>query len=227
MAGEVIRQTIIIDMGCRLRDVEARKALVLTDSKATEVVTVLHAHKGFAAESPPWYDFSIASYNGDSWFIHCIGQVPRMAESETQRPLWETESAALKNLTRRLTPMRFCEAMARVRVVFGPDFRRFVDTTSSATDPPAEAQVVSLTPLENKRQFALHPMAINAYIQLRIVAAARGLCRNLDQLDVPVVVGNVEVFGGAINLRAQAYDFTQGMECVTEDSKLSLRISGL
>ena len=227
MAGEAIRQTTRVDTGYRLRDVEARKALVLTDSKATEVVTVLHAHTGGAAESPSWYEFSIASCNGDTWLIHCTGQVSPLAESQTQKLSWEPESAAVRKLSRKLTPMRFYESMARVGVVFGPEFQRLVDITSSAKDPLAEAQVVSPAPLDNKRPFALHPTAIDACIQLLIVAAARGLCRNLDQLEVPVVVGNVEVFSGATNLRARAHDFNQGVECVTEDSKLALRMSGL
>lgn len=52
ITGEAIRKTTRVDTGYRLRDVEARKALALTDSKATEVVTVLHTHTGGAAESP-------------------------------------------------------------------------------------------------------------------------------------------------------------------------------
>jgi hypothetical protein len=52
ITGEAIRKTTRVDTGYRLRDVEARKALALTDSKATEVVTVLHTHTGVAAESP-------------------------------------------------------------------------------------------------------------------------------------------------------------------------------
>ncbi|KAH2588607.1 hypothetical protein KXW34_007841, partial [Aspergillus fumigatus] len=141
---------------------------------------------------------------------------------------WEPESASQRSLPRELTPMRFYEAMARVGVVFGPEFQRLVDITSSATDPLAEARVMSPAPRENKRPFALHPTAIDACIQLLIVAAARGLCRNLDQLEVPVVVGNVEVVSrGSANLRALAQDFTQGVECVTENSKLALRMSGL
>jgi hypothetical protein len=97
--------------------------------------------------------------------------------------------------------MRFYEAVARVGVVLGPEFQRLVDITSSATDPLAEARVMSPAPVENKRPFVLHPTAIGACIQLLIVAAARGLCRNLDQLEVPVVFGNVEVFSGSTNLR--------------------------
>ncbi|EAL87813.1 polyketide synthase fgnA [Aspergillus fumigatus Af293] len=226
MAGEAIRQTTGVDVGYRLRDVEARKALVLTDFKATEVVTVLHAHTGVPAEGPSWYDFSIASCHGGSWLIHCTGQVSPLAE--TLSLSWEPESASQRSLPRELTPMRFYEAMARVGVVFGPEFQRLVDITSSATDPLAEARVMSPAPRENKRPFALHPTAIDACIQLLIVAAARGLCRNLDQLEVPVVVGNVEVVSrGSANLRALAQDFTQGVECVTENSKLALRMSGL
>jgi SAM-dependent methyltransferase len=221
MAGEAIRQTTRIDTGYHLRDVQARRGLVLTDSKTTEVLTVLHAHTGAAAEAPSWYDFSIASCQEDSWLIHCTGQVSPLAEDQTQK------LSVLEALPRKLTPMRFYEAMARVGVVFGPEFQRLEDITSSVTIPLAEAQVVSPVPPENKKVFTLHPVVIDSCIQLLIVAAARGLCRNLDQLEVPVVVGNVEVFGGAANLRARAHNFTKGVECVTEDSKLAMRMSGL
>ncbi|KAH3942932.1 hypothetical protein HBI24_080280 [Parastagonospora nodorum] len=222
MAGEAIRQTTRVETGYHLRNVEARKALVLTDSNATELLTVLHAHPGGAAESESWYNFSIASCNGDSWLIHCTGQVSPLSESQTQVL---PQIATLSKLPRKLTSMRFYEAMARVGVVFGPEFQRLVDITSSATDSLAEAHVVSPAPLENKTPFALHPTAIDACIQLLIVAAARGLCRNLDQLEVPVVVGNVKVFSGAANLRAWAHDFTQGVECLTEDGKVALQMS--
>lgn len=225
MAGEAIRQTTRVDTGYRLRDVEARQALVLTGSKATEVVTVLHVAKGDPVEGPSWYDFTIASCQGASWLIHCTGQVSHLVETQTLP--WKRESAAEKGLPRKLAPMRFYEGMTRVGVIFGSEFQRLVDITASATESLAEARVLSPAPQGNKRPFCLHPTAIDACIQLLIVAAARGLCRNLDRLEVPVVVGYVEVSGGSANLRARAHDFTQGVECVTEDGNLALRMTGL
>ncbi|KAB8228276.1 polyketide synthase fgnA [Aspergillus alliaceus] len=225
MVGEAIRQTTGVDAGYRLRRVEARKALVLPDSKPVELVTVLHPHMGDRAERTSWYDFSIVSCHGESWLTHCAGQVSPMDETGTS--IWKPDSTVERRLPRKLTTTRFYEAMARIGVIFGPEFQRLADITSSATDPLAEARVMSTEPQENKRPFALHPTAIDACIQLLIVAGARGLCRNLDQLEVPVVVENIEISSGSTSMRARAQDFTNGVECVTEDGKLALRMSGL
>lgn len=222
MAGEAIRQTTGVDTGYLLRRVEARKALVLTDSRPIELVTVLHPHKDDRSDGASWYDFSIASCHGESWLMHCVGQVSQMEEARVP-----TDANVEQNLPRNLASSKFYEAMARVGVIFGPEFQRLTNLTSSTTDPLAEARVINTESQGTKMPFILHPTAIDACIQLLIVADARGLCRNLHNLKIPVVVGNIEISSGSINMKAKAQDFANGVECVAEDGRLAVRMSGL
>ncbi|ROV97139.1 hypothetical protein VMCG_07466 [Cytospora schulzeri] len=225
MAGEAVRQITGAEAGYRLRRVGASKALVLPESKPVEVVTVLHPHKeaGSEGKTTTWYDFSVASCHGDSWLVHCEGEVAPL--DEPGAPTWNAEGAA--DLPRKLSIQRFYEAMSRMGVIFGPEFRRLTDVTASATDPLAEAQVVSSASQTANTAFVLHPAAIDACIQLLFVSGARGLCRNLDQLQIPVFVEAMEISGGSASMRARAQDFTKGVECVTGDGKLAVHMSGL
>lgn len=225
MAGEAIRQTTRIETGYRLRRVEARKALVLPDSKSVELVTVLHHHKDDQADGRSWYDFSIASCHGESWLMHCVGQVSSLEEAEVSS--WELDAIVEQRMPRKLDTSKFYEAMARMGIIFGPEFQRLTDITSSVTNPLAEARVISIEPQATRTPFVLHPTAIDACIQLLIVVDARGLCRNLHRLQVPVLVENIEISAGSIDMKARAHDFAKGVECVAENGRLAVRMSGL
>ncbi|KOS21700.1 Lovastatin nonaketide synthase [Escovopsis weberi] len=218
MAGEAIRQTAGADKGYRLRNVEARKALVMTDSKPVELVTVLYPRKS-GGEGSTWYEFSIGSSHGDSWLMHCVGEIS--AVEEPAAPSW---IPGQQKLPRKLASPRFYEAMSRMGIVFGPEFRRLDDLKTSATDHVAEARVMAA---EADAPFLLHPTTIDACIQLLIVADIKGLCRNLNQLQIPVVVENIEISRGSADMVAQARDFSNGVECLTSDSRVAVHMSGL
>ncbi|OTA99530.1 hypothetical protein M426DRAFT_269167 [Hypoxylon sp. CI-4A] len=224
MAGEAIRQTAAIEAGYRLRKVEAQKGLILSNSKPVELITVLHPKTQDPGDSL-WYHFSIASYHGSTWRVHCEGEVAPL--EQMHNPSWDPKGAAESQLARKLSSPRFYEAMSRKGVVFGPEFQCLADIISSTISHVAEASIVSNKASATSSSFTLHPTVIDACIQLLIVADAKGLCRNIDQLKIPVFVESLEVSRCSTSMRARALDFTSGVECVAEDGQLHLRMSGL
>ncbi|KAK3311877.1 polyketide synthase [Apodospora peruviana] len=243
MAGEAVRQITAADTGSisgyRLRHVVARTALVLTDAKPAEMVTTLRPVRLTDSEdSASWFDFSIASYAGSgTWVRHCEGQAMAVLSEE------KTTMVGQQPLPRGVATPRFYEAMARVGIIYGPEFQPLVDISSSVTERVAQAKLVQSSS-QASQPFFLHPASIDGCIQLLLVAGVRGLCRNFRKLVIPTLIEHIEVSGGgrgssAVEMHATAaagpdsgssYE-SAVVECVrvADDSKpaLALRMSGL
>ncbi|KAK3360559.1 polyketide synthase [Lasiosphaeria hispida] len=231
MAGEAVRQTTGCLTGYHLRHVVARTALVLTEAnrtnKGVEMVTTLRAHRLTDADDSIWWEFSIASYNGSTWVRHCEGQATAL-----EQPSVPTLAIQGEKLPRRTIKGRFYEAMARIGIIYGPEFQPLADIASSATDRVAEAKLVPLS-TQTAQPFPLHPAAIDGCIQLLLVANARGLCRNFRRLVVPTRIESIEVSHGAAEMHAKAACYGSGssyesatVECVA-DGRVALRMSDL
>mgnify|MGYP007135349992 CR=1 FL=1 len=80
----------------------------------------------------------------------------------------------------------------------------------------------------------MHPATIDNRIQALLLAGVKGLCRNFDQLIILTLIESIETWPGENEL--SVFPETEGsfpriasgtVECVTEDNKLSLWISGV
>ncbi|KAL2194238.1 polyketide synthase [Corynascus similis CBS 632.67] len=228
MAGEAVRQVTGCKTGYHLRRVVARTALVLTEAEPVEVVTTLRRQRLTDTDDSTWFDFVVASYSGSTWVKHCEGQAMPLDQVPVQ-----TLTAPAETLSRRVTKIRFYDAVARAGLVFGPEFQRLTNISTSVTDGFASAKI-DVTDSEATQPFPgpLHPASIDACIQLLLVANVRGLCRELRQLVVPTLIENIEISHGSGNMHITALCPAQGLgsaevEGLTDGNRVFLRMSGL
>lgn len=222
MAGEAIRQISGTKVGYSLRHVVAHAALVLVDTKPVEMITTLRPHRLTDSDDSEFYEFVISSHSGSSWTKNCEGIV--RASTKTI-----PGSLSAQTLLRKVNPSRWYEAMADLGIVYGPEFRRLDSITSSPTDYLATGNI-SISEAQREAAFLFHPAAIDACLQLLLVALAKGLGRNLAQLAIPTVVEELDISQGALKMDAVAYSprnrKNMGVECFA-DGKTMLRLSGL
>ncbi|KAI0131574.1 hypothetical protein F4814DRAFT_438015 [Daldinia grandis] len=109
MAGEVARQ---------LCEVVIDAAMVLTESKSTEIIT-----------NSAWWDFIVSSYNGTSWTKHCSGQFSALTSPSSSD---RAEDASI--LPRLVKPAEWYQALRNVRANYGKDFQGLAIHTVDADD---------------------------------------------------------------------------------------------
>ena len=225
LAGEALRQLThsLHDVGYRLRHVVANTALVLSDSVPTELMTSLRHHKLNDKEDSEWFDFSVTSYNGSAWIRHCDGQVS-LAKSV------RSSSWTPNILPRAVNCSQIYDNLAKAGFVYGPEFRGLANVTSSATEEEAIGQVVNRNQRSNG-PFTLHPAAIDACLQLLLVAQAKGLGRNIAELSVPTVIEELEIGPGKDVMDVRAWNLygNSDFSCVEgiADGKVVLHASGI
>ncbi|KAI0176547.1 hypothetical protein GGR52DRAFT_571510 [Hypoxylon sp. FL1284] len=226
MAGEAIRQVAGADTGSsyHLRHVVACTALVLSDSKPVEIVTTLRRKRLTDSDDSQWYEFNVTSYSGSAWVKHCSGEV-RHIEEPRDTPCWPSEE-----LPRKLPSPNFYEVMEHLGFLYGPEFQSLTNITTSTTQQIAKAQLIDEHDHKSS-PFSLHPVAIDGCLQLLMIAAAQGLCRNFDGLYVPTSIEELVISHGASDMCARAWaeqgDLRRGkVECVA-DGRVVLRMRGL
>ena len=222
MAGEAIRQITGTETGYSLRHVVAHTALVLVDTKPAEIITTLRPHRLTDSDDSEFYDFVVSSHNGSSWTKNCEGIV--RASTRTI-----SGSSPIRTMLRKVIPSKWYEAMADVGIVYGPEFRRLTSITSSPTDCLATGEI-AISEAQREAAFLFHPAAIDACLQLLLVAMAKGLGRNLGQLAIPTIVEELDISQATMKMDTVAYRSgirkDMGVECFA-DGKTVLRLSGL
>ncbi|EHK97193.1 putative Phthiocerol synthesis polyketide synthase type I PpsC [Glarea lozoyensis 74030] len=219
MAGEAIRQVTGIEAGYSVRHVVAHTAMVLTESAPVEVVTNLTRHKLTDAADSEAYNFTISSYSGSTWIKHCDGLVMPM-QKEIKR------ASHIEPLQRQVRVARWYEIMARVGLVYGPEFQGIKELTSSATEYKAVAEIGN-TQSRQEAPFLFHPATIDACLQVVLAALAQAAGRNFTQLCVPTLIEELDVSRSAATMVAEAWslDDKVGLDCVA-DGKVALRLRG-
>ena len=200
MAGEAIRQLTRVESGYSVRHVVANSALLLHQSKPVEMVTSLRPHKlTDSTSSAVFHRFSIASFAGSSWVSHCEGLI-----RPNDGPPPETADRAGRrqpSFPRKVSTQKLYASFGRIGVQFGPAFKRLLRVEASTTEDRAVAEV-GLPPaakggmdvIINEAPFLMHPTALDAFFQLTLVAMARGSGKNIQQLAIPSVMEEIDVF---------------------------------
>lgn len=218
MAGEAILQLTGVETGYSLRHVTAHTALVLIDSKPVEMVTALRQHRLTDSTISESWDFVISSYSGSSWIKHCEGQVQYQPKTLASH---ERNAGYLRSVP----TSRWYETMADTGIVYGPKFQGLTDITSSTTENLSSGTVNS----QQAAGFLFHPTAIDACLQLLLVALAKGIGRNVSKLTVPTMIEELDVWRGAPVMHAQAWSLGRdkvGIECAS-DGRLTFRLNGI
>lgn len=221
MAGEAIRQLTGIEAGYSVRHVVAHTALVLTESKPVEVVTNLRRHRLTDNLDSYSYEFTISSYSGSTWIKNCEGVVRPKEDFllSSQQP---------KSLPRIMPAAKWYEIMARVGLVYGPDFQGIASLTASATEKLAAGEIKN-PPALQEGPFLFHPAAIDSCLQLVLAALAQAAGRNFTQLCVPTLIEELDISRSALSMNATAWCSDDGgnvgLDCLA-DGKVALRLRG-
>ena len=220
MAGESIRQVSGSASGYSLKHVIVHSALVLTHAKPVEMITNLRPHRLTDSLESDWFEFTIMSNSGSTWMRNCEGQVkPRQADLG---PCEEFNA-----YPREVTPSRWYAAMTQIGFNYGPEFSGLIKITSSTTE------TLSVGEIENPYQeapYLFHPTAIDACLQLLLVAMSKGVGRNFGHVAVPTRIEEIEVARSASTMSAKAGELSAseapGIDCVSE-GRTCLRLRGV
>ncbi|KID66135.1 Highly reducing polyketide synthase gloL [Metarhizium brunneum] len=171
MAGEAVRQTTGINDGFSIQNVLVSTALVLPKGKPTEMITTFRPKSLTTALNSSWWEFTMASYNGDIWTKHCTGEV--MALTSDPRPGQDPEP-----LPRKVNTAKWYSNMSKGGLDLGPCFQTLatIETSTRPEDNRAIGNVV------NGRQgdeanYHIHPTVLDATIQILGAAATNGQMR--------------------------------------------------
>lgn len=233
IVGEAIRQVSESQDSYTLRRVVLSSALVLSDATPTEVVTTFRPVRLTDSLDSQWWDFTIASYNGNMWTKHCTGQVSGTVAEKSQ-----TQNAALKtSLPRKLKAKKYYDILGRAGLRFGPLFQQLTDIQTGTIQSLARAKV-SGDKAGDEEHYHLHPTVIDACIQSAPLAGLRGRVRPKDYRRVPTKIDRViirqcpasiddmQVSASAEFVKGNGDVVGQVQQCIA-DGKIVMHMEGL
>lgn len=195
MAGEAIRQ--ISGTGdFTLRRVVVKAALVMQESKSSELITSLRPVRLTDSSESIWYDFSILSYNGTSWIKHCVGQVRAGSEEAYKQ-------RNVEKLPRIVSAPSWYLTMKRAGLNYGPAFQGLSEISASPIHGTAVASLLD-TDWLSESAYQLHPTTIDHCLQLFTVAISKGMPRHLTRLCVPTNIEQLYIRRGGPQMRVKA-----------------------
>lgn len=186
MAGEAVRQLTGFEDSYALRHVVLSKALVMQEGNETEVVTNLRPQRLTDSANSQWWEFTIASYNGQTWVQHCRGEVTAgslHAASAEEEPL----------LHRKLETKKTYDTLTRAGMQYGPRFQRLDHIRAGTLERKATSHLThDLNGDEN--HFHLHPAVIDAALQLGLIACRYGKISASNSRAMPTLLEEVTIF---------------------------------
>ncbi|KAF9872330.1 polyketide synthase [Colletotrichum karsti] len=228
MAGEAARQLHTGDFaGFAMRNVVIDMAMVLSESKSTEIITSLRRERLTDSLDSSWWEFTIASHNGSTWSKHCSGQVKALEDATRHT----TRDPMLK-LPRLIGPGKWYQALRNVGANYGPYFQGLKDVACSPTEHRSHGTATHT--ISNESYYSVHPTKVDFFLQLFSVAAAKGVGHKLDKMNVPTFIESLEVFtsDAEIEMEVQATQSPRGVICgggegITSDGRLVLALKGV
>lgn len=193
MAGVAASQLGDGSAGYTVRDVHLSNAMMLQENKDTEVMTTLRPHRLTAKQDSIWYEFNITSHHhAAGWVSHCHGLVTngRHGVAATQNDGDEAINATA--LARNVDSERWYKALSRVGLRYGSRFRGLRNMTASVTEQRVSASVQDVQE-QWESSYAMHPVALDMVLQSSTVTHVRGVYRNLNKLEVPTYMGELQV----------------------------------
>ncbi|KAF1990145.1 hypothetical protein K402DRAFT_371161 [Aulographum hederae CBS 113979] len=225
MCGEAVRQISGIEEGFTLNHVVVSTALVVAENRPVEIMTSLRRHKYTDSLDSAWWDFTIASHNGETWTKHCTGLVKPVSEI----PDAEEAPAAF---ARKIESPKWYATMRNVGLNYGSQFQGLEQITASTTEQFATARALETTQ-KDKKKYHLHPTITDFSLQLLSVAVTQGLSRRLATMVVPTNIEELSVYRtyADVDMSVSAISTAKGAICgggkVTANGKLALSISGV
>ena len=184
MAGAAISQ-LTGSTDFTLRRITVKAALVLRESESVEISTTLRPLRLTDSLDSSWYEFRIASNNGDIWTKHCLGQI----RGGSEFPI--SPQKVRKFLRPVSSPYSL---MTSLGLNYGNLFRRLGSVSAAPGEKTAAA--VIREDQQTKAGYALHPSTIDCCFQLCLLALSEGVSRRLTQLCVPTGIQELYIAPG-------------------------------
>ncbi len=194
MAGEAIRQVSGTN-DFTLRRVAVKVALVMQESKSTELMTSLRPVRLTDSSESIWYDFTIFSYNGTSWIKNCVGQVRAGMEQAYQHQ-------NVEKLARVISAPAWYLTMKRAGLNYGPSFQGLSEISASPVHATAVASLVNKDE-PSESAYLFHPTTIDHCLQLFTVAMSKGIPRHFTKLWVPTKIEQLYIRQGSLDMRVK------------------------
>ncbi|KAF3480301.1 polyketide synthase [Arthroderma uncinatum] len=185
MVGEGIRQISGSQASFTLRNIVLSSALVLSEDAPTELVTTFRPVRLTDSMDSGWWDFTVASHNGNIWMKHCTGQVA----SEKIEPVHKPDEGLLP---RKVQRRKYYDILSRAGIGYGPHFQRLEDIRTGTVDNRAVAHLTSDV-CGDEEHYHIHPTVIDACIQSGPLAATRGRVEAKHYRRVPTKIDRVTV----------------------------------
>ncbi|KAL0935770.1 KR domain-containing protein [Colletotrichum truncatum] len=238
MAAEAARQITGLEDGYALRHVIVSTALVVTDGKPLELLTTLRPVRLTDSLDSKWWEFSIASHNGVLWTKHCTGQVQSLSRTVDGGdgggiPAVPGDDAR-HSMTRTLGTRKAYGIMQEVGLRYGPFFQALQNIRTGTLDRSAAAEV-EVPKLEGgaaQQPYHLHPIMLDACLQILSVAATKGYTQKMS-MAIPTLVEELKVYRSTsdVELSSEAEisslgAITGSCRCFTAGGEVVLDMSG-
>lgn len=186
MIGEAIRQ-LTGSRAYTLRDVVIKSAMVIHETDTVEVMTSVNPLRLTDFSSSSWFEFSISSFNGNSWVEHCVGQgkAAVVSSAPTEPPV--------PSFPRIIPTKYFYNCLSRAGLKFGPNFRQLTNISADTKRAIARASIEQRPGDGPDTQYTLHPCQIDALLQVSAVAMSQGVIRDFNSVKIPVRIGAISV----------------------------------
>jgi acyl transferase domain-containing protein len=117
LAGEAINQVTGIQEGFSIRNMMVSVALVVPEWKPTEIVTTLRPVRLTRSLNESWWDFTVPSFNGQTWNKHSTGEVCASSSGP------ELNSRLTTDLPRKISAAGWYDTMRKTSFDLGPAFQ--------------------------------------------------------------------------------------------------------
>lgn len=198
MIGEAIRQISDSDIYV-LRNMILKTAMFIQSSDKIEIVTSMKQARLTDYDNSTWFDISVSSCTNSTWTLHCVVQ----GKAGNEQMFSGTTTTAVKPYIRQVTERSWYTRMKYLGLNFGPNFQSMKQITSHTSEPAATTRIQNDTN-EHRSRYSVHPIALDACLQLLGVAASRGVARHLTVMAIPMAIDHICVRPGGPELTAEA-----------------------
>lgn len=226
-AGEAISQITGVDHGFRIRNMNVRLALVLPESKPTEIITTLRPIPLNRSLNSQWWEFTVSSYNGQTWNKHCVGEVIAVS-SEV-----ELENAVVPSLPRKVSASCWYATMRKTGLGLGPAFQTMRALESSVRGPDNRAVARVEIPTTHEKGYHIHPTVLDGTLQLMSCAATNGQARRVKNW-LPTSIERITVrrctsaLTSCVSAKTTSRSIVGYGHCISEvDGMTYLEVSGI
>ena len=220
LAIEALRQVHEINdlqvNGVTFRDLDIKTALVIPDTDTGIEIELRFQRMTTSEKGTIWYTFAVESIADERWTTHCEGRIAAN-HNIPKSPRKLVSPVDLSKLTQRTSGKRWYEAFHRVGFEYGPTFQPLNQIRTNGKDHDAAANVQITTEsglMEGESRYILHPLTIDACLQLIIISINAGLHKEMACGVVPLQMEEVNLWfpGEAAGSRGHAVAWTDELD---------------